>query len=273
MSTFQFLNRFYASGIHLFISASVVGASAILVFMYWYPGLLSYASGVSDIFLILLLVDVVLGPLITLIVFNTQKKELTRDLFIVGCIQLAALLFGLHTLFEARPVFIVFNNGRFDVVYANELSQERLNGAVHNEFKSLPFFGPKIIAAQLPQDQDKAKDIILTAVAGGDDLQQLPEYYLPYMEVKKSVIDAVKPLILIKIFNKNQQAEVDMLINQFSSKSDKIGFIPLVGKTKNLVVVVSNETAEIITMSKLKPLDDSYGASSVDLKAILKKNK
>ncbi len=272
MSTFQSLNRFYASGIHLVISASVVGASAILVFMYWYSGLLSYASGVSDIFLILVLVDVVLGPLITLIVFNTKKKELKRDLFIVGCIQLAALFYGLHTLFDARPVFVVFNNGRFDVVYANELPQEKLNRAVYNEFKSLPYLGPKIIAAQLPKDQDKAKDIILTAVAGGDDLQQLPEYYLPYVEVKKAVVEAAKPLALIKIFNKNQQAEVDALLNQFSSKSDKIGYIPLVGKTKNLVAVVNIETAEIMMMSKLKPLDDSYGASSVDLKAILKKN-
>ncbi len=271
MLEFHTLNRFHASGIHLVISALVVGVSALFVFMFWYPGLLSYVSGVSDIFLILLLVDVILGPLITLIVFNVEKKELKRDLFIVGCIQVMALLYGLHTLFDARPVFVVFNNGRFDVVYANELSQEKLNKAVYDEFKSLPYFGPKFIAAQLPSDQKKANEVMLSAVAGGDDVQQMPEFYLPYSAAAQSIPRAAKPLTDTKVFNKNKLGDVDTLIKQFSSKGDKIGYVPLVGKSKNVVVVVNMETAEIIMMSKLAPFDESFGTSSIDLKSILRK--
>jgi hypothetical protein len=266
------LNRFHASGIHLFISAFVVGTSALFVFMYWYPDLLGYASGVRDIFLILVLVDVILGPLITLIVFNLEKKELKWDLGIVGSIQLMALIYGLNTLFEARPVFIVFNNDRFDVVYANELTEDKMKNVTLNEFKSLPFWGPKVIGANLPEDQEKAKDIVFSAVSGGDDVQQMPEYYLPYVALKSSVSKAAKPLEQIRDFNKNKIKDVNQLIERFSLQSDKIGYIPLVGKVKKLVVVVNRETAEILTMSKLSPWDDSYGVSSVDLKSALKKS-
>ena len=74
------MNRFQACATHLLASGAAALLSSALVFLLWYPGLLSYASGVISIFLMLLWVDVVLGPLITLIVFNTKKKELKRDL-------------------------------------------------------------------------------------------------------------------------------------------------------------------------------------------------
>jgi len=49
------------------------------------------------LFLIVVTVDVILGPLITLAVFNGVKPwtELRRDLAMVGVLQLAALGYGL----------------------------------------------------------------------------------------------------------------------------------------------------------------------------------
>jgi len=63
------------------------------------------------------MVDVILGPLITLTVFNRSKprSELVRDLTVVGLIQLAALGYGLWTVFVARPVHLVFEYDRFRV--------------------------------------------------------------------------------------------------------------------------------------------------------------
>ena len=69
------INRFQAFTGHLIASACVASLLSLIVFMLWYPGTLAYASGVIDIFLLLLIVDVTLGPSITLIIFNKAKKE------------------------------------------------------------------------------------------------------------------------------------------------------------------------------------------------------
>lgn len=70
------LNRYQAFGVHLLASAAVALISAAVVFLVWYPSPLQLATGVTGIFLMLLAVDVIVGPCITLIVFNTAKKEL-----------------------------------------------------------------------------------------------------------------------------------------------------------------------------------------------------
>jgi hypothetical protein len=69
----------------------------LLVFLVWYPNPYREISGGRELFLILVTVDVILGPLITLSIFNPVKawKVLRRDLAIVGLIQLAALGYGM----------------------------------------------------------------------------------------------------------------------------------------------------------------------------------
>src|SRR6478609_8700249 len=98
--------RFKASAIHLGISLAIAVLAAMLVFGIWYPYPYRELSGGRELFLLLVSVDVILGPLITLAIFNRAKprKELRRDLAVVGLIQLAALGYGLWTVFVARPV-------------------------------------------------------------------------------------------------------------------------------------------------------------------------
>lgn len=268
---FASLNRYHAFFLHLLAAACVIGCVAIFIFFVWYPGLLAYASGVSAIFLILILVDVILGPLITLIVFDTKKKELKRDLLIIFSLQLAALFYGVWILFSVRPVFVVFNSDRFDVVYANELTQERFDQATNKDFQSAPLWGPHFIGARLPSDSIQAAEIIKKAVMGGDDVQQMPEFYVPYQDIAKEVSGKARSLNELMGYNKDNLREVESLINQYSSISDKIGYVPLMAKVRDLTVVVNKETSDIIEMNKLQPVDNSFGVNALDLKKILKK--
>jgi hypothetical protein len=270
MIKLESLNRYSAFGVHIGMSAFLVGMAAIVVFIYLYPELLAYVSGVHEIFLMLFLIDVVLGPLITLIIFNKQKKELRRDLAIIGLIQVVALVYGMSVIYGARPVFVVFNSDRFDVVYANELDASNMERANYDEFRSLPCCGPQFISARLPNDAVKAKEIVMSAVSGGADVQQMPEYYLPLGAMKQEIIDRARPLDSLKNYNKDNLENVNKLIDYFLSKSDKVGYVPLVGKVNKAVIVVDLGDADILKMSKLKPLNESFGADTIDLKKILK---
>src|SRR5215831_21153351 len=112
--------RARAAGFHLLISATLAALAAALVFGLWYPGFYRAVAGGRDLFLLVTGVDVVLGPLLTFAVFNLAKgwRHLRRDLAVIGVIQLAALLYGLHTVYIVRPVALAFEVDRFRVVAA-----------------------------------------------------------------------------------------------------------------------------------------------------------
>src|SRR5947209_6892165 len=99
-------NRFKASGMHLAWSAGAATLAALLVFAVWYPWPYRQMSGGQQLFLLVVSVDLILGPLLTLTVFNPRKprKVLLRDLVIIVAFQLSALMYGLHTVYVARPV-------------------------------------------------------------------------------------------------------------------------------------------------------------------------
>ena len=99
---------FIAAGIHFICSAVVAGLAAGLVFGMWYPYPYRELAGGRELFLLVVAVDVVCGPLLTAVLFNPAKsrEELWRDLSLVAVIQLIALGYGLHTVWQARPLFL-----------------------------------------------------------------------------------------------------------------------------------------------------------------------
>lgn len=68
--------RFKAFFIHLMLSSLVALFVLFLVFVIWYPAPLHQALAVSYVFLLLVVVDMVLGPLLTLIVYKSGKETL-----------------------------------------------------------------------------------------------------------------------------------------------------------------------------------------------------
>lgn len=247
------LNRYQASGSHLLGSMVVALCSTTLVFLVWYPGRLAQASGVTDIFLMLLAVDVIVGPFITLVVFNPAKKELKRDLLIVLLLQIAALLYGLHAVFVARPVYEVFSVDRFELVFANDLTDEKLAKVTAAQFKTVPLLGPKVIAARRPETSKERMAIALSAVSGGDDVAQLPEHYVPYAEARNLVVQRLQPLEKLRDFNKDDVARVDALVKRYAARSGGVGYLPMRGKVRDVTVVIGRDSGDVLETLLLNP--------------------
>jgi len=84
-----------------------------VVYLIWYPYPYYVIHSTFNAIKFVLIVDLVLGPLLTFIVYNTAKpfKELKRDLLIIVTIQIAALAWGTYVLHSVRPLFAVYFNG------------------------------------------------------------------------------------------------------------------------------------------------------------------
>ena len=63
-------SRIKAASIHFGLSVLLAVLAAFLVFIVWYPYPYRDISGGRDLFLLVVVVDVVMGPLLTLTVFN-----------------------------------------------------------------------------------------------------------------------------------------------------------------------------------------------------------
>jgi hypothetical protein len=114
--TLTSLNRWQASAIHLGISAAIGIGVVVLMLALWYPQHYFAAMGGDTLIMLLIGVDVVIGPLITLIIFDPKKKNLRFDLAVIALLQSAALVYGCSIMFKARPVYNVFVVDRFEVI-------------------------------------------------------------------------------------------------------------------------------------------------------------
>src|SRR5919108_4111834 len=115
------LTRWRAAAAHLAISAGIAAAVLGLMLVFWYPPPLFQAMGGIGLALILVGVDVVMGPALTLVVFKSGKPGLKFDLAAIAICQLAALAYGCHIISLARPAYIVFVKDQFQVAMVTEL--------------------------------------------------------------------------------------------------------------------------------------------------------
>ena len=122
------------------LSALIAATVVTIMLLVWYPPPYFDAMGGQGLLKILVGVDVTLGPLLTLIIFDPRKKSLRFDLSVIAALQIAALAYGVWVMFEARPVYTAFAMDRFDIVSANQLDPSDLD-AGPPEYRELPSRG------------------------------------------------------------------------------------------------------------------------------------
>lgn len=238
-------DRLKASSFHLIISLTLAALAALLVFGLWYPGPYREMSGGRDLFLILVSVDVILGPLCTLAVFNRSKPRavLARDLAIVGLVQLAALAYGLWTASVARPVHLVFDHDRFQVVHAIEVRQEMLRQAPY-DLRQLPLTGPTVLALRPFRDASEESTATLMALAGLP-LSARPDLWQAYPMARERVLAAAKPAAGLRQRFPQQVPEIDAAVSRTGQPLDKLVYLPLIARQSFWTVLLNADSADV----------------------------
>lgn len=195
---------------HLIISIIVALVVAALVFFIWFPGPLVDFAGGQKILWILVGVDVVCGPLLTLLLYRPAKSRLALiiDLGMIAAIQLAALGYGLHTLAQARPLAFVFEVDRFRMVtYADIQEDDR---------KHLPYwFAPwSLIRARTlglsPAQSSDERLTIINDSLHGIEAGQRPKHWGDYSASISKVLTRAKPITVLR----EKYPQHDPLINK-----------------------------------------------------------
>lgn len=244
--------RATAALLHLLGSLLVAALAAALAFFVWYPHPYGLLSGGLHLFLILVSVDVVCGPLLTLVLFNPKKprRELFTDMGLVVLIQLAALAYGLYTVYEARPLFLVHEVDRFRVVTLPDYGDVDVGEAIAGldaPLRPHPFKGPVTVGIRDPKDAKERQDVMFESMAGGRDYAQRPGFYRLYDDAayRPTALGRARPLAAFVARYPGTADAAGQLLRPHRVAPDQALFLPVLHR-QDWVAVLDPATAHIL---------------------------
>ena len=229
---FRMQRALRAAALHLGGSLLVAALAGALVFGLWYPYPYRELAGGRELFLLIVVVDVVCGPLLTLVLYNPAKPraELWRDLGLVVLIQLAALGYGLHVVWQARPVYLVQEVDRFKVIGLPALEAAEV-AKLPDALQPRWMGGPLTVAIRSPKDVKEKNKVLFESVEGGRDYAERPEFYLPYEgEAALKSLQRAKPLSVFLQKQPTQEAAARALLAEKRLDMNQLHYLPVVGR-------------------------------------------
>lgn len=245
------VSRTQAFGLHLATSAIVVSLFLALTFFILYPPPLFKVEGTLSAIEVLLAVDLVLGPLITLIVFKPGKPNLKFDMAVIVAIQLSAFVYGASVVINERPAIVSFAVDRFEVIPEADTSKMAMDKLDTGQIK-LKTIGPTYVYAQRPRNPEKY-DLVLGPFNGQPDLERRPEFYRDFRANIASSFD--KAIDLKQYVEKFADArdKVEHFLKSTGKSYADIAAFPLAGKQHDMVLVVDKQSKELAGYIDINP--------------------
>jgi hypothetical protein len=242
--------------LHLLSSATVLSLILGSLYFGWYrwPGW--YLTDVTRVILVMVCVDVVLGPTLTLIIANQKKstRELTRDIGIIVVVQLCALSYGSVSLWNGRPLYYAFSESVLQLVQAYDIDAiEAQLGRDQNPGLAPHWYSlPRWIWAPLPQDPDEREKIFTAAISGGDDVISMPRYFKRWEEGIPSLQSQLKKVDDVAYFAKSEKKRLKEKMKTAGMADDQPDAMPLTGRGHPLLAVFDPTTLRIIAVFRSK---------------------
>jgi hypothetical protein len=242
--------RFKAFSFHLLASATALTLILGSLYMGWYrwPGW--YLADATQVVLVMICVDVVLGPMLTFIIANKNKsrRELSRDIGIIVVVQLCALIYGSVSLWNGRPLYYVFSEDALSLIQAYDIEGEQANlGRQQNaelapHWYSLPrwvFVPPSIAAAAA------------AAAAKGDDVTAMPKFYRPWNDGLPLLKGQLRTMGELRFFLPHEKKILNRRMQAAGVPSDQNNSIPITGRRRPLLAVFDTVTLKITRIFKI----------------------
>jgi hypothetical protein len=248
--------RFKAFGLHLL--ASTVALSSILGALYfgWYYWPAWYLTDVMSVVVVMVGVDIVVGPLLTFIIAQSSKSRrvLTRDIAVIVAVQLCALVYGTGSLWNGRPLYYAFSESVLQLVQAYDIDANEAELGLQKNPQLAPhwYSVPRWIWAPLPQNQDESQKIVSSAVTGGDDVISMPRYFKPWAQGLPALRAQLKKVDDVAYFPAKEKKTLKERMRAAGFATDQPNAMPLTGRGHPLLAVFDPAGLKIVAILKSK---------------------
>jgi hypothetical protein len=244
--------KFVATGIHFLVTLGLAACAAALIFLVWFPDPFETMIGGTELFMLVVGCDLALGPLISLVIYNSRKsrRELIADYSIVGAVQIAALVYGVFVLAGTRPVYVAFSKDRLEVVTAREITDEELAAATTPLYASLPLTGPRLVAIEVPVAE--RMDALRNALNGnGEHLR--PRFYIPYEKRLEQIRARAKTLEELEKTHPQSKPLLEAARTRLTVPEARVRWLPVHHRKGFWTVLIDTESGKPLTYVDFDP--------------------
>ena len=170
--------------------------------------------------------------MLTFVLFNPKKprKELLLDLGLVALVQLAALAYGMWTVWQARPLYLVQEVDRFKVISAPDVQVGSL-ALLSDSLRPRFLAGPQTVSIRPAKDADEHNKVLFEAAAGGRDYAERPEFYIPYDNAAAAkALTRAKPLAVFLQKQPSQQEAAQKLAREKGADIEQWLYLPVIAR-------------------------------------------
>lgn len=241
-------SRYHAALIHFLASLSVFTLFVGILLFFWYPSPYFSASGGWQGLRLVAAVDLVLGPVVTLIVFNLKKsrRELVTDMSVVVFIQLAALFWGVVAVYDQRPVAVVFSDTSFYTVPALAITNQGISLDTLDEFGSER---PVYVFVQRPDSgadlQRFEREVYAREIPPHEQVWLYQPLDENFATIRRSSLDIEE----VMATNADMKADIENLLQKTGTGLNDNFYIALTSRYRNIILVFDAQGQILGTVS------------------------
>ncbi|WP_223789724.1 hypothetical protein [Marinicella meishanensis] len=217
------MSKIKASLTHFLLSALFITTFFLFAYFIWYQQVFFKISGVIEPLKLLLIVDVILGPLLTFIIYKEGKKNLKFDLMMIVLFQIMAFIYGAHSVYLGKPSLVIHRTGYLEVISENDINYAELSDEMKLEnYWFRPIYG-KIEGGDLTPISDAKDYLYLVTPFDRNQISSFSEFLSP-SEIKKTF--------------ENSTSEIKNRIDSLLDESDEYIFYELnYGKLFGVLII------------------------------------
>lgn len=238
-----------ASFFHLCISVVIFSLMLFVVISFWYPPPYFTVDGGWVGIRMVAFIDIVLGPLLTFIIYKPGKPGLKMDLTIIGVIQICALLYGIHTLYNYRAVSLVYV---LDSFYVRSMDLYQSSGIEIEDFEKFPGEFPKPVFVVLNQNAASERKAFLELTQEYPDYTLAFPHYEPLKNHMSHVVDKARDIASYVKENPEAQAPVGEFLRTYGGELSDYAFVPMYARYYFYHIGVRRSTGEVAGVLKVE---------------------
>lgn len=237
---------------HFGLSLLLALGLASLIYCFWYPAPYDQMGAGTQLYIWILGVDMVCGPLLTWLLIRPSKSAhaLAVDALLILGLQFGALGYGVYTLAQARPLAVVFEVDRFRVVSHIDLPEAELAKSLTPKwFTPWSLQPPRMIGLTAAETQGlEAKAASVQAALQGVDAAQRPARWQDYAASRIDVLKRARALQELRTRYPLNSAQIDSAVQRAAgNRNAPLLWLPLVSrKTADWVALLDPTTAAIV---------------------------
>ncbi len=217
-------------------TVSLLLLAFVVVRFLWFPSAYFSIFGITKLFLVLVGVNLIVGPGLSTLVYKPGKKGLVSDLIVIACIEIAILGWAMLDILERRPAYAVFAVDRFEAVTVSEVDIQALQ---YSQLAVRPMNTPRLIYAELPTDVDVMSRLIdETVLEGMQDIDRRPEFWKPYAQGMSFIKGAARPLSELLSTSGVRAGSIKQWLARQELPVDAYLYLPVRGRAADGMVIL-----------------------------------